>query len=175
MKRAEILNLSLFSKWQRMNRLVCMFFLLLKGKGHVNPPWQQLPRERGTGSNPWAEFNFFSKRIPNFTWIQTGPRDIIQITINSPQKPFVQSCSHFQGTLEIWEYQEDIFSLTWKNHFFKQRKLFDWDFVNFLGTAQGMCCHFAPMPKLPYLHVFPGGDWLSLPLLNSTLAPAQNI
>lgn len=30
MKRAEILNLSLFSKWQRMNRFVCVFFL---GKG----------------------------------------------------------------------------------------------------------------------------------------------
>lgn len=94
---------------------------------------------------------------------------------NSPRKPFLQSCFHFQAILEIWKYQEDIFSLTWKHHFFSSReKLFDRDFFSLLCTAQGTCRHVVPMPNLPYLHVFSGGDWLSVPLLNSILASAQN-
>lgn len=126
MRCAGALHFSLPSKWQRMNQFVCVCvcvrFLLLKGKERVILPQQQRPWKRGQVQIP--EHNFTSSaKILNFAWVQAGPREIIQTAANSPLKPFLQSCFHFQATLEIWKYQEDICSLTWKRHFFfKQRK-----------------------------------------------------
>lgn len=93
------------------------------------------PWKRGQVQIPEQNFTS-SAKILNFAWVQAGPREIIQTAANSPLKPFLQSCFHFQATLEIWKYQEDICSLTWKRHFFSSReKLFDWDFFIFFSFS----------------------------------------
>lgn len=147
-----------------------LFFLLLRGKGCVVLPWQEGSGEREAGSNSWGEFNSFSKKIPSFLWIQAGPREIIQTATNSPFSAKLLSFPSYFGDRRV---PGGYFQPNMKAPFFQLKKK-NLRFLFFPFSAQEMCRQPVPVPNLPYLHVFPGGDWLSFPLLHSILAPAQN-
>lgn len=165
-----------------MNQFVCVCvcerFLFLKGKERVILPQQQGALEEGAGSNPWAEFHFFSKNSefrlsPGRT--EGDNSDRCKFPSEALSAKLLSFPSYF-GDMKIpGGYLQPNMKAPF---FFKQGKIiwlrFFYFFFLFLCAAQGMCCHFVPVPNLSYLHVFPGGGWLSLPLLNSVLALAQN-
>lgn len=123
----------------------------------------QIPEENSTPS---------AKKIPSFLWIQAGPREIIQTATNSLFSAKLLSFPSYFGDRRV---PGGYFQPNMKAPFFQGKKNYlRFFFPRFLCTAQEMCRQLVPVPHLPYLHVFPGGDWLSFPLLHSILAPAQN-
>lgn len=151
-------------------------FLLLKGKGCVVLPWQEGSEEREAGSNPWGEFNSCSKKNSKFS-LNPG-----RTTGNNSDRYEFSSEALSAKLLSFPSYFGDrkvpggYFQPNMKAPFFQVEKnyLGFFFFPLFLCTAREMCRQLVPVPNLPYLHVFPGGDWLSFPLLHSILAPAQN-
>lgn len=105
------------------------FFFILKGKGHTVLPWQQGPGEREAGSNPWAEFNFFSKKFSKFC-LNAGRTkgdnsDCFKFSSEALSAKPLSFPSYF-GDMKV---PGGYFQPNMKAPFFSSReKLFDWEF-----------------------------------------------
>lgn len=115
-------------------------------------PWQE-------GSEEREEFNSSSKKNSKFSLNPgrtTGDNsDHYKFSSEALPAKLLSFPSYF-GDRKV---PGGYFQPNMKAPFFQERKKYlRFIFPPFLCTAQEMCRQLVPVPNLPYLHVFPGGD-----------------